>query len=246
MPSASWHVALVDVGIPANVEVVAEWVVAHPQIPIDFGAWLAEGLRKSRSKIADGTAARSLIHTLLDSRVTTQNRELLALLDDMETGLRAFADADAYSGQERNQALHEFAARAKSNVPFLIPETGALLVRARDERGVGRLEQAAGRFSGHCIKVALDDMATEVGDSEAVVWALELYESRLDWRHEAGRDYLVGLADTRDGRQRLDAARRGLHPDWLPILDGLVDDTKKGRLTRNLVRGGKRLFGKEQ
>jgi hypothetical protein len=121
-----------------------------------------------------------------------------------------------------------------------------LLVRAKDRRGTQRLERAIGDNAGPCIDSALDAIARRAGDANAVEWALSLYDSGSEIQQTAAQDYLLGLTDTRDGRQRLDEAREQLAKNWVPALDTLMEDSKKGRLTRNIVRGGKRLFNKER
>ncbi|MFH5230895.1 hypothetical protein [Antrihabitans spumae] len=246
LPIESWRLALDGADIPADVEVVAEWVAAHPRVPADLSAWIVKGLNKSRERVADGLSGGWLINRMLADRALPDDRGLQTIFDDTVAIRQIYRHAHESTARERNPAMHDIADRVGPYVAFLIPEVGNLMVRARDQRAVVRLERAVGEWAETCIDYALDGIATEEGDAKAVTWALSLYESGTDRQHAAGRDYLVALGDSRDGRHRLEAVRRVLNPSWLPVLDALLDDAKKGRLGRNLVRGGKRLFSKER
>lgn len=246
LPTAGWRFALSGAELPGGAPVVEAWMVSHPILPAGLSAWILTELKKSKLRPADAWAARRVVQRMLNVSVTTSDQNLTRLLTNVADLLRIFSDARRIVQSDRNAALTEFAATLGPYSSLLLPECGYLLVKSGDSRGLSRLERACGKWAHAAIDEALAAIARQEGDVDAVEWALSLCESGSDLQCTSARAYLVALTDSRDGRGRLAAARADIAPSWVPFLDELLDDAKKGRLTRNLVRGGKRLFNKER
>lgn len=246
LPPESWRIALADAEITSGAAAVARWIETHPHVPADLGAWIFSGLTAAQKRHEDAKAARKVVVALLDNRATTSDPELKRFIGDVTQVDRLHSDALRAADDKRNPALAEFAVRIAPYVGFFDYEVGILLVEAQDWQGIRRLEQEVGDRAHACIDTALKTIARRARDADAVEWALNLHESGTEVQRAAGLEYLVNLMDSRQGRQRLDEVREELAPSWIPLLDSLVEDSKKGRLTRNLVRGGKRLLNKER
>lgn len=246
LPPNSWRLALAGIAIPAGSAAVAEWINTHPTLPADLGAWIFETLRSSQSNYEHAASARAMVSALLDQATTTPDPDLTRLIGEAAHIRRLYRDAKRASTERENLALRDFAARVAPYVGFFGPEVGSLLVKAQDRRGSQRLEHTAGQWAARLIEDTLEDIARHSGDVGAVEWALSLYESGTQIQSDAATDFLLNLADSRAGRHRLDDVRDGLAPSWAPVLDKLIEESKKGRLTRNVMRGGKRLFNKER
>lgn len=246
LPVQSWRIVLSNAELPGGAAVVAEWIASHPNLSVDLSGWIFKGLNGSRTQPGDGAAARNVVRALQQTRATTADRNLARLIADTGRIDSLYLAARQASASKRNPALHDFSAQVQPYLGFFGPETGHLLVKAEDSIGIQRLERAAGDCSGPYIDGALAEIARRAGDAIAVEWALRLHESGSEIQQAAAQDYLLGLTDTREGRQRLDDAREQLASNWIPALEKLIEDSKKGRLTRNIVRGGKRLLNKER
>ncbi|WP_071289221.1 hypothetical protein [Mycolicibacterium llatzerense] len=246
LPAESWRLVLAGAELPAGAPAVAAWIDSHRDISMDFGAWILKGLKASQSRYEDGHDARRLLSAMLDARVRAADTNLAQLLADVDDLERIGKQAMQAAADDRNPALHDFAERVAPVVALFSPEVGTLLVKSRDQLGIKRLERASGDWAAPCIEGALQATGRRSGDAEAVEWALSLYESGTEAQSGAATEFLLSLMDSRGGRQRLDEARDTIAPSWLPVLDQLVEESRKGRLARNIMRGGKRLFNKEQ
>lgn len=245
LPPAAWQLICTGLTPITGARVVQEWISVRPRIPDDFSQWLRRSLLASDIGYDDGVRLRRVISAMLEAGATTQDGRLQEFLSEVERTEQLFDNAYRESASASSPALSQFAARVRRLLPFFTSEVGQLLVLARDARGVRRLDSTAGDWAHRCVVDALSRMERRSGGVVAVEHALALYESGSDGQSRAATDFLVGVSDSRGGRQYLEEIRDQLSPSWIPILDSLIDEAKKGRMARNLIRGGKRLFGKE-
>ncbi|WP_409430728.1 hypothetical protein ACJEIK_28255 [Mycobacterium sp. SMC-16] len=246
LPEQSWPLVLAGCALPAAAAAVAAWIESHPQLPIDLSAWIFQGLNASPQRFEDGRARRRVLSMMLRVRAMTRDPGLARLLADADQLGSLYQEAKKTAKNPRNPALHSFATRVSPYIGYFCPEAGTLLVTAQDQRGVERLERAVGDWAAPCIDAAFATIARQAGDVVAVESALNLYESGTELQTDAATEFLLGLMDSRSGRHRLDELRDDLARSWVPVLDRLMEESKKGRLSRNMMRGGKRLFSKER
>lgn len=246
LPEQSWPLALAGCALPAAASVVAAWIESHPDLPSDLSAWIFKGLNASPQRFEDGKARRRVLSTMLRVRAMTRDPDLARLLSDADQLGSLYQEAKKIAKSPQNPALHTFATQVSPYIGYFCPEVGTLLVMARDERGIELLERAVVDWAAPCIDAALVSIARQAGDVVAVEWALSLYESGTELQTDAATQFLLGLMDSRSGRHRLDDVRDDIARTWVPVLDKLMEESKRGRLSRNIMRGGKRLFSKER
>ncbi|OBG82653.1 hypothetical protein A5699_05745 [Mycobacterium sp. E802] len=246
LPVESWKLVLDGLDMPTGAPVIVAWFRSHADVPADLSSWIYQGLTASQARHEDGDAARRVISAMREGRIRTSDAKLERLLTDVDQIAKVYQEAERRIGDDRNPALHDIATRVRSYVAFFGPELGTLLVKSADRRGVQQLERVVGDWVAPFIDAALTQIARREGDAGSLEWALSLYESGTEPQREAATEFLLALMDSRTGRQRLDESRANIARSWIPVLDGLIEESRKGRLTRNIMRGGKRLFTKDR
>lgn len=246
LPDQSWRIALAGIDMRKGAPTVAAWLNTRSEVPTDLGEWILSRLTDSASQYDDGLAARCVVSAMLKRRLRTDHTGLRQFLADADRIVGLYQEARRRVGDQRNPAAHDFAAKVARRVAFFTVEVGTLLVKCSDQQAVQSLERAAGEWAAVVIEDALVQVAQGHGDVEAIEWALSLYESGTDVQRDAATEFLLALVDSRSGRQRLEDAREGISRSWVPVLEKLMEESKRGRLSRNLMRGSKRLFGKER
>lgn len=246
IPSNAWILVLAGMKWPSDCRLVARWIDSIRHIPEAMNRWLAGEIDKTL-RLPDGEAAavRSVMVALLQRGVQIDGHHLDRVRDDMRVLAQSYAAAEKAIARPDNRALEDFAARLGRYRPFFLTEIGVLLVDARDERSLRKLARAAGESAAPAMAQELRrqfDRKDPVATLEA---ALYLNGSGLTAQAEGAEAFLTELADSWEKRAQVEAVKRDLRDGWASEWEQFLSESKKGRLTRNLVRGGKRLFGKE-
>ncbi|USI89653.1 hypothetical protein [Rhodococcus pyridinivorans] len=242
----SWVLVMSGMDWPDDCRLVAQWLDCVRHVPASMCRWLADEITASlRLPDREAETLRPMMIALLQNGVQIDGPYLDPIRDDMRVLAQTYAAAKKAIMRQDNIAIEDFAARLGKYRPFFLDEIGLLLVDARDSRSLRKLASV----SGDSASTAMIRELRRQFDHEVPVVALEtalfLVGSDLAVQAESAENFLTELADSRDKRARVESFKHELTEEWASEWDQFLYDTKKGRLTRNLVRGGKRLFRKE-
>lgn len=245
VPPAAWSVVLAGAELPADASLIAQWIDRTRIVPLSMGRWLADEIDRARKQAGgEGAAVRPVLKALLGRGVQIEGRDLDPILGEIRFLSRTYADAKQSVGFPENRALDEFAARIGSCRSFFMIEIGSLLIDARDARALRRLVREAGDVCGTAMA---EELRRRFERDPVVTLEVALFHSveGLDVQADSAREFLTELADSRESRMQVEDLKHDLPDEWVGVWDELLGESKKGRMGRNLVRGGKRLFGKE-
>lgn len=245
IPPGAWSVVLAGVELAADARLIGQWIDRTRIVSPSLGRWLAEEIDRIRKQVgSEGAAVRPVLRALLGRGVRIESRDLDPILNEMRFLSRAYAAANQSIDFPENRALDEFAARIGSCRSFFMIEIGSLLIDARDTRALRRLIREAGDVCGTAMT---EELRRRFEREPALTLEVALFHSveGLGIQADSATEFLTELADSRESRTQVEDLKRGLPDEWAGAWDELLGESKKGRMARNLVRGGKRLFGKE-
>ena len=251
-PPEAWGLILSGVVLPKNAQLVADWIKYSGQIGPEMGQWLSDniedGLRLPPAEAAQYRPISAALVTLCQARRPILDPKMEQLANDISWLHTARLDAYKSIDSQRNSALRDFAKYLNDLGPLFIPEIGELLIEASDAQGVRDLTSSADTIAVPAMVHHLRRLF-EGRDSGhrryAFTQAMDLLADGTGKQKRSAAEFLTGVADSREGRSTVDSFRRKLDPKILEEWDEFSAQKKKGRMTRNLVRGSKRLLGKE-
>lgn len=247
IPAKAWFLCLANATLPADSAWVTHWVDTHPQLHPATADWIGRQLAAALGG-GSATPARQLLSRLTEPDIRFTDPRLSDILRDNASIRRHSQEAQSDPRAQNNPPARAFAAEVVKQVPFFLPELGEILLTSDDVRAVTDLERVAGDLAAEAVTSRLASRFASNRAVEALDLALFAETSAPSARADAARAFIVATADTRSGRRTIDNARPLIDQDLVDVLDDILASGKRGRFTRNLVRGGKRLsrFTKEQ
>lgn len=246
LPPDAWKLVLNGIVLPQDSAVVGAWIRATRVVTADFGDWLVDAVHTAlRSPPLEAARLRRVAVALTPPPARIDSHEAERLVNAVNWLHNLTLQARQAVTSNQNRKLFEFAKDLNDFGPLFHREIGELLVESKDQRAVDELTRA---YRDGAVSAMVQHYRRSLGGPEAArgfATAMYLHSEGNRAQRQAADDFLTEVADSRELRAQMENLLPDLDESWGATWDEFVAERKKGRMARNLKRGGKRFFGKD-
>lgn len=251
LPEQSWTLLWGSASITTDFKYFITWVETQSVINQDAGSWLMTQVQRVLDKGKPAIPVRRVLLALGKPNVIVKEPHLLSFAMQVAQATSYFENAMRNVYNRSNRYLEYVAGYVPTMAPLMVDYLGEIILASEDVKGVSRVVDASKEWAEVATRYALDSRRnTEQGISDAVTWALILYQGNLDAPAQAAQDFLQDVCDNRRDSSMIELAAKHKLMDRTTkrVFDDFAKVARKGHLTRRFKRAASDLLsgkGKE-